>query len=207
MPATRVSTPGTATASSKTTRSTGVNMPPIEARVLSKGAPGGEREAERLRRANGMLHVIETGVMKNMTRVGPEAAGREEAEGRGSKFGAADTRIEVGGVKGMWDKAGRNGNGGVRKVWKGGVKRWKDLRKRLGFTQRQMVMLLLFVVCLIVIALLLWGDDEDGVADVVDMDKAVMVEEDVHLPSVRVNPALVAEAAKHASRFADENDD
>lgn len=205
MPAVRVLTPETAPSRSEKALSTGRKMNPSEAGVVAKGKGGSERDAEGLRRGNGMLHVIETDIMKNVTRVGPEA-GKEGTEVRSAKFGGGETRLDVGVGKGKWDKPGRNGTGGVRKLWKGGLRRWKELRKRLGLTQRQMVMLVLFVVCLIVIALLMWGDDDESAAGATGAVKPVMLEEDVHLPSVRVNPALVAEAARHAANFADDSD-
>ena len=75
-----------------------------------------------------------------------------------------------------------------RRKLKAGERKWFDLKKMLMENQRQLSVIAISIVCVTVLLYLMSGDDEDESITVrtITDDGA-----DVHLPHIRVNPALL----------------
>lgn len=190
-----------------------------EAPLAAQTSPQLETPRTKFRRENAALQIIETDLAQNVSKVSPEVAPESAAEAvqmqppvapKDPKKPIGDTRLDIGlpklgkvepgqrpSVLSLKKEKGppRNGtSASMRKALKAGNRRWISLRKALLGNQKQVAIVALFFVCICLLVYLMSGDDDDmGIST-----KPVV--EDVSLPHIRVNPALVAKAKAATGR-------
>lgn len=166
--------------------------------------------ANKYRRQNAALQIIETDLAQSISQVSQEV-GEQSVDTRlvnseGTDLSRADSVINIDMPKaqqpGSVGSSVRQGPNvkkekagaltvtsvSVRKALKAGARRWFDFRKSFFESQKQMSVLMVFLVCVAVLVLLMSGDEGDAPMS------AKPAVEDITLPYVRVNPVLFAES-------------
>lgn len=180
---------------------------PVSDNMEYQPSPQLETPRTKFRRQNAALQIIETDLAQNVSQVSPELAAESTPELSQALSvevlkPLSETRLDIGMPELSAveqdqrpslpllkrDKgATRNATtASMRKALKAGNRRWIDLRKTLFASQKQVVMVVLFVVCISVIGFLVSGDDDEVAI------AAKPLVEDISLPHVRVNPSLVS---------------